>query len=360
MRIGPVRRRWQGTMVIPALLALSCGSPSGAPQQSAVAQPEPAQGAASSGPDRECRVVWCRLGVLRPRQSTEMEFEIRNDTDRPWTFQKTVVPCACTVVGATFKVIPPGESGRVKVAYTPPGERADESRTVHVLFAEDYAPLVDLRFTAHVREVVDYAPRAVEFGRVRRGQPARATLTFESFAAGEMSPPDVKSADPWVRPAVRPGRAGDGVKQAWEVECTLVSDALPRGDHSTTLVIRPDGGKGAAISVPAHAFLVPVAEVVPPRLFVGRTKPGEAREVAVMVLINEPGVVIDPAGVTLADDAGGVVRIARCERTANGVSLRLIFSAPAAQQSFPPVRVRFGDERIPAVELPVVAEVTGQ
>ncbi len=165
------------------------------------------------------------VGIVQPSSRISREFTIQNDTASVWTVDRVQSSCACTVIGAKFDRIPPGESRAVTVKYTAPAENSDDRRSVFISFKEKSAPVVSIDLAVAVRSPVTILPPVIHARQMASPSTvAPSHCQFNIYNYSDKPWEDVAaSADvPWTKVQLREVPPGAAAIQGFQIASTVV------------------------------------------------------------------------------------------------------------------------------------------
>ena len=116
-----------------------------------------------------------RLGVVEPNGFHDVEFTLKNVSDRPFNVAYATTECKCMVADVSKEMIQPGGSIKVKVRVQ--ATSAGVRKTATVLHLSDLArskPRLEVRYAITPEILLE--PRGIGFGRVAVGMPAEQSL----------------------------------------------------------------------------------------------------------------------------------------------------------------------------------------
>lgn len=128
------------------------------------------------------------LGTVEPKVDLEAEFEIVNQTEKPFVISRIERSCKCvTVLWDALTAVPPGASSKVKLLL-----RSDSRSGRHAILTittsnRDLGPVLFHLFYAVIPEPT-IEPLTLDFGTVPVGQPARIEVSVSYVLAGPQVP----------------------------------------------------------------------------------------------------------------------------------------------------------------------------
>ncbi len=302
------------TLVLAALLSIpsGCGSHASATAvtaQQLVQAPDasPQQPTASSA----FRHLLHDFGVVRPVSNNTHEFEIKNDSDREWTFGRIKTACSCTATEVSSPTIQPGKTAKVKLLFRAPQENVDQAKSVEVHFREEHTPKFSLDLLAAVRSVVSAYPAQVQFGQIGRGAKPSRHLDVYNYGDTDWDSLVATSNSSWLTATASlvPGRRDESnprsARQAWRVLLDIDSQSLASGKNATHIQLRATAGKehhDATVSADAH--VEPPILVIPSQLFFGSVPRGESVSKTILVRFSPDTIPASTSAVQITHDLG--------------------------------------------------------
>lgn len=210
------------------------------------------------------------------------EFEIRNDTDLPWTLKEIVNTCSCSVAGMTTDKIEPGETGKALVAYSPIGSGVykDQRKTL-VVFEEEKAPRVLLYVSAQVKQPMTIQPETLAF-MIGENLKRKRYVEIQNWSDEDWNTCRILGAPSWLTAEIndQPLRGSDsGILQRWEVDITVDASRVVPGRHSWDLHFEAIGKvKTLTAQLPVRMIVSTAVSAIPAQLFFGEVEIGERVE----------------------------------------------------------------------------------
>jgi hypothetical protein len=186
-----------------------------------------------------------RLGVVEPNGFHDVEFTVKNVSDRAFNVVHATTECKCMVADVSKEMIPPGGSIKVKVRVQ--ATSAGVRKTASVLHLSDLArskPRLEVRYAIAPEILLE--PRGVGFGRVESGKAAEQSLRVTLHLPAELDKdpqlePFLAHDLPitwWFDPAVITPMPGGGRDWVATLHVKLESKS-PIPLFATQLVFRP-------------------------------------------------------------------------------------------------------------------------
>jgi hypothetical protein len=116
-----------------------------------------------------------RLGVVEPNGYHDVEFTLKNVSDRPFNVIHATTECKCIVADVSREMIKPGASIPVKMRVQATSAGVRKTATVlHLTDAARSKPRLEVRYAIAPEILLE--PRGVGFGRVESGKAAEQSL----------------------------------------------------------------------------------------------------------------------------------------------------------------------------------------
>lgn len=121
------------------------------------------------------------FGVVGQHETVEHVFVFKNTCRTPVEIASVKPSCGCTAAVVSARTVPPGESSRISVKFTPPpGSASRTTKTVSVYLRDDIEPHVILRLTADVRPELETEPARIVVDSAEVGVPFTRTITVRN------------------------------------------------------------------------------------------------------------------------------------------------------------------------------------
>lgn len=236
--------------------------------------------------------------------------------------------CSCAVPALAKNEYAPGESGEVRVIFTPKKKAGSQVQTITVSSNDAETPSMVLNIRAFVRPEILIEPKIGHFGEVPKDQSAELTITvtgrkadFEVLGA-EVSEPDLFSIkvgeteeveiplaldDPNMVNAPTNSEADTPVEI---VRQCLITITMKPGQEiglirNKTLILTTNDEKRPSLTVELMAQHRGDLDMIPRRITLGSLNPGEEfhKEVTLKSLSGEPFKVLGIEHIAVAADA---------------------------------------------------------
>ncbi|MBC8876771.1 MAG: DUF1573 domain-containing protein [Planctomycetes bacterium] len=132
------------------------------------------------------------FGIMDPLTTGTHDFRIRNDGDVPLELAPGSTTCKCTLSRITKPVIPPGESGTVRLTWNSGRKHPVYSHSANLHTNDPLKKTVGLRIKGIVRVQLGTAPAEIVLPRVEPDAPATTTALiysqiWEGFTVDQVS-----------------------------------------------------------------------------------------------------------------------------------------------------------------------------
>ena len=174
-------------------------------------------------------------------------FPIRNGTEQEIRISRVGVTDGLTVLGVD-SLIPPGDSGSIRVRLTTTGRRGEVAELANVYGADTAKPIASLHVRGNVVLPLEVAPRRQAYFFTVKGEKASETLTLVAHDAKELHVTGVTSDHP--RFSVKEEDAGD--RQRRKLIVTL-DPATPPGKYQGLITVATTSAAYPKVTIPTFA-----------------------------------------------------------------------------------------------------------
>lgn len=119
------------------------------------------------------------FGSVARAAKTEHVFEFVNSTGKPVHVSSVRASCGCTTPVVIDETVAPGETGRIKAQFNTRSFLGQRGATITVVFDRPQYGEAQLRVDGYVRRDVVCDPGEIEFGAVKVGAKAEATVDIQ-------------------------------------------------------------------------------------------------------------------------------------------------------------------------------------
>jgi uncharacterized protein DUF1573 len=306
------------------------------------------------------------FGIIRPGQPYSHRFPIHNTGDKRWTIVRFQTNCACTVGEASASTIEPSQTEFVRIDYTSPSTISDDKKTIGVVFAEDYAPLVWLEIQARVRDAVSPMPERVDLGRRASGAEVTSFFEVHNYDDHDIELGAIRPSEPWLsigsQSSYRGGGSGEGnfmPRQVWRIELLARPKDLAPGWHRSHIDVEVKGTTDRVRPIEVDLDLAPPVVAIPGMMFFGSAEPGQAASSKILLRVSpEVGVTIEGA-LALSHDLGDRLALSCTPKSKGYWELSATFTPAATdpRELRGSVDVRFPDGGLSPLKIPVIARI---
>ncbi|MGD9689607.1 MAG: DUF1573 domain-containing protein [Phycisphaerales bacterium] len=217
------------------------------------------------------------IGVVSDDGKIDITFSFRNTSGQTVTIKQAKPACGCTVANLAKNIYEPGEAGEIKASYDPKNREGLEFKDVDVTLEGANFPNVKIGFLVDTRPRVSSDPKAMSLGEVRKGAPAKQSITIVGREPG-FDVSSVTMANPSAPFTItRVERTEATEEGATEGAATTVTSVrfdvelragMPVGQYSTALAFHTSDPHRPTHSVPINAMVVGDVRTVPDKVFI--------------------------------------------------------------------------------------------
>jgi hypothetical protein len=188
------------------------------------------------------------FGEVRWGQQPSHTFRIRNVSSHEAVLSRIEKSCGCADVSASDRKILPGQTGSVRLTFSPEGLMGEVERPVLIRTQDSDRP-VELRFRANVNPLLAPSPDRIDFGAVSPRARAAAQITLKNSSGGPVKITRVYSSSEFVGATLAPqASSGNGNPV---ILCSLMNP--PAGTLKATVSVRTSLAARPEIQIPVHA-----------------------------------------------------------------------------------------------------------
>ena len=110
------------------------------------------------------------FGKIEQQVTVEHIFKFKNTGDADLRIDHLKSSCSCTAALISSKVIPPGENGEIKVAFSSKSFQGKVKRTVLVFSNDPDSGKYTLNIKANVQAFLEANPKYIDFGSLKNGE----------------------------------------------------------------------------------------------------------------------------------------------------------------------------------------------
>lgn len=194
-------------------------------------------------------------------------FRIVNNTKGPITIASARVSCGCVSTQIFKNNLSPGEDTILLANMDTRRFVGPKAVTIYVQITQPKFEEVRLTVQANSREDVSFAPEALAFGKVSKGDTKKASVLISFTGATKII--DTKSESNFIQASVKPGPA----PHSFLLEATLRSDT-PVGLWYTDIWLQTNNPNIPKLRVPVNVEVATALQVTPNRVQLGQVKAG--------------------------------------------------------------------------------------
>jgi hypothetical protein len=232
------------------------------------------------------------LGVVEPNSTVKRSFELRNDSESPWTLSATHDDCSCVVEKLEPATVLPGQSSTLHIEYKA-SNAGRIGRRIALSFEEKKAPIV-VHVTGLVRPWAEARPETIELGELLQGGQTVRDVELTAYAPHSLDITTAASTHPWVNWNYLAGTQrkhwfDEAEVQSHRVQIVAVppKDLAP-GIYRGHVAISEDDTLNRVLRVHWHVEVVAPVRVVPRELFFGVVAAGQRKTETLRVKVD-PG-----------------------------------------------------------------------
>lgn len=255
-----------------------------------------------------------------PRGTTlTHQFKLTNTTKSPLHVSGLRTSCVCSTAQIGKSELQPGESTFVTATIDTKKYAGTRTFTVYVNFDRPFADEARLVASATSREDVTVEPGELLFGRIKKGTPAKATLTVKSYNTG-FQVTGVDNDNGYILPTLTPIQGGG---QGYQLEVKLRDD-VPVGAWHAELWLKTNDAATPKIRVPLVVEIEGTLTATPNDVALGQIKAGSKTERKVVIRSASPFKVTkiegtdDDLQVSGGDEEEKTVQVLKVVYNANG------------------------------------------
>lgn len=233
------------------------------------------------------------MGMIPNDRVTTKEVPVYNDGMAPLRVSRVTTSCGCTQGRIVNDVIPPGESGTLRVSVDPFRIPGFSSSKVLTVYSNDVITgPVQLAVHAKVEPEFELEPENIDFGDVPRGETGEASLIIRQvqdkpfevtnvrlFGGSEQLSVDYEKRpkDTWQQPD----------KEEYAVHVTLAPDT-PKGPLLARVMLETDLPRVKAVPIAVRANITSFYTINPKFVALRGITPGTTRENILAITADRP------------------------------------------------------------------------
>lgn len=220
-----------------------------------------------------------------PRGTTlSHQFKLTNTTKNPLHVSGLRTSCICSSAQIGKNDLQPGESTFVTATIDTKKYSGTRTFTIYVNFDRPFVDEARLVASATSREDVQLEPGELQFGHIKKGTPAKASLTVRAYNAG-FQVTGVDNDNGYILPTVTTVQTGAG--QAYQLDVKLRED-VPVGAWHAELWLKTNDATTPRIRVPLVVEIEGTLTATPSEVALGQVKAGNKVERKVVIRSTTP------------------------------------------------------------------------
>jgi hypothetical protein len=182
-------------------------------------------------------------------------FRLVNNTSQRVVIHNVRVSCGCTTARALHNVLNPGQESAILVNMDTRRFTGNKGVFIYVTFSQPHFEEVRLWVQANSRDDLALAPSALDFGKIRHGTSATATVTVTFLGGSHTEVTEARSESNYLLPACKVLRR-DKNEVSYQLAATLRKDAPP-GKWFTDLWLKTNNPALPKVRVPLAVEIDP-------------------------------------------------------------------------------------------------------
>ncbi|RUL84899.1 DUF1573 domain-containing protein [Tautonia sociabilis] len=223
-----------------------------------------------------------RGSILRHR------FRITNRTNREVNITGYKPKCGCTDITVGAQTIPPGAQTTVEAIFDTTRYHGFKSSGLTLTIDRPALRSIDYQLTAYIQDELVVEPGVIDFGEVRRGEPAERVVTLR-YLGGRR---DWRVTDMRHENSALSAELYEASRTDAEVRYRLVAaldpDRLENGHYRDEITLKTSDPERPSLPISVAAKVVSDITVSPSVLNLGTLKPGQSAERIVLIKGSQP------------------------------------------------------------------------
>lgn len=223
------------------------------------------------------------FGKIDQQKTVEHIFKFKNAGNADLKIDNLKSSCSCTGALITSKVIPPGDSGEIKVAFSSKSFQGEVKRSVLVFSNDPDNGKYTLNIKSNVQAFLEANPQRIDFGSLKNGESVSRGLAVKNLINEPVTIKEVKTD-------IKDIKVGEFEKEInpneeTTINLTLTSSSLPGsffGNMEITTVQHSD--KKLIVSVTGK--ILGDITLTPDNLYFGIVKKGGKSEQKIKIVNN--------------------------------------------------------------------------
>jgi hypothetical protein len=252
------------------------------------------------------------------------QFKLTNDRQQPLHVASLRTSCGCAIATVGQDELAPGQATVLQVTVDTRKYGGYRQFTVHVLFDRPALEEVRITVSATSREDISLTPGQLEFGRVRRGVEAKASVQIQYHGVGEWKITGVENENGYLKPELTQGTNGIG-QPTYQLTVTLRPD-IPAGAWHSDLWLKTTDATVPRIRVPMMVEVESALSATPSDVQLGQVKAGGQAERKVVIRGSAP------FKITKVDGADALFKVEGVDGEAKSVHVLRVTVKPDANR----------------------------
>lgn len=226
------------------------------------------------------------FGVVARGADTTYRLKLKNIYKNTVHISNIRVTCGCTAGEPSQETLLSGEEAYIEIKMDTRRFTRRKDSNVIVTFDQPQVAELTIPITAYIRTDVVIEPGSAQFGSLQLGEKSERTLKIAYAGREDWKIKKVETGSDLIEAeAVETSRAGGNVNYDLHVR---VSDKTPLGVLRKYITLLTDDESNPEVPLLVEGDVKPEFEVSPPLVQLGTMKPGETRNVRIVVKAKKP------------------------------------------------------------------------
>lgn len=213
------------------------------------------------------------FGAVPKTAKTEHRFELVNPFQTDMVLQGVRTSCGCTTPTIETKIIKPGETGYVVAKFNTDRFNGEKKAALTLSISQPHFTELQLNVKGYIRTDIVLNPPEAAFGSVSEGEVKKLRLELNYAGRHDWQVLNITSPFPFVKASSNEvSRSNGRVQYAIDVE---LDASAPEGYLENQIVIHTNDHRLKTFPIRFSATVAKPVQVAPPRLALGKVKPGE-------------------------------------------------------------------------------------
>ena len=212
------------------------------------------------------------FGIAGPEEKITHTFEFKNTGSSTLEIYRYETSCGCLASIVSKKIIPPGDTGKIKVTFKTRRFIGKQEKAVEIYSNDPERPKLRLVVRGVIKKDVAVVPSGGNFGKVDKGQAVTKRISLLELSNNKLV---IRKIDyNHAMFSIRTARFRRENSRGIDVEITLKPE-VPPGQVNEVITVNTNLKKRPRIDIPVWAHVVGDILVSPDMLAMGRVKKGE-------------------------------------------------------------------------------------